>query len=93
MLENFGLILGLDPRKNTFIGILFPTFPVFEQINFTFTYGQKAKVKFWDLFIFACCELLTTTTTVLGVSIIIALIFKNACCFSSLEVSFFSNET
>ena len=61
-------VSGIDRRKNTFIGIKFPTFPIYESVTFQFFHPIKGKVKFWDLFIFACCEVLTTQTTVSGVS-------------------------
>ena len=61
---------GIDRRKNTFIGIEFEVFPIFESIKFQFTSTRKGKIKFWDLFVWACCEVLTTQLTVSGVSLL-----------------------
>ena len=48
----------LDPRKKTWICIQFDTLPVFRELWFTFKFGKNKKAKFWDLYIFSCCEVL-----------------------------------
>ena len=49
----------LDYRKITFIAIDWPEFPVMYTIEFIFIFPHKQKVKFWGLYMIACCEVLT----------------------------------
>ena len=57
----------LDPRRKTFLCINFETFPIYKSILFEFHFEIRKKAKFWDLYIFSCCEILSDKVW-LGVS-------------------------
>ena len=47
---------AIDPRKATWICIEFDNLPVFQSIIFKFQFPRKRKAKFWDLYLYSCCE-------------------------------------